>query len=174
VRIIKLGIISIIFFAFLITGISLFFPSHIRLSKAINISSTPAKVWEQVDNIRNWNDWNPLMSGTTGKKTSYIDTANGIWNHVRIEQTDIYMISKSGNEHTAGMQSGNRRPVINGWVCIGNPRNASDSITVQWYMDFHLHWYPWEKFGSLTLEKNYGPAMEEGLARMKAMLERHM
>ena len=47
-----------------------------------------------------------------------------------------------------------------------------NSVTVQWYMDFHLRWYPWEKFSSLLLEKRYGPMMEKGLGNLKALVER--
>jgi hypothetical protein len=38
-------------------------------------------------------------------------------------------------------------------------------------MDFHLRWYPWEKFASLLLEKSYGPRMEQGLATLKRLVE---
>lgn len=56
-----------------------------------------------------------------------------------------------------------------GWnfISSGNP----NSITVQWYMDFYLKWYPWEKFASLLLEKSYGPNMEQGLTNLKKLAE---
>jgi hypothetical protein len=38
-------------------------------------------------------------------------------------------------------------------------------------MDFHLRWYPWEKFGSLLLEKSYGTKMEMGLMSLKKLAE---
>lgn len=174
-RYIKLAILSFIVFALMITGISLFFPSHIRISKAINVKSTPDAVWKQVDNIRNWSSWNPLMQGAAGKKTEYLDTTGGQWKKVKIEGTTIAILPQQGSEHQASMQSGSRRPVINGFVCFGDPTNTSnpgaDSLTIQWYMDFHLHWYPWEKFSSLMLEKNYGPAMEEGLTKLKQLIQ---
>ncbi|MBL0154564.1 MAG: SRPBCC family protein [Chitinophagaceae bacterium] len=174
-RYIKLAILSVFVFALLITGISLFFPSHIRISKAVNIKTTPDAVWKQVDDIRNWPAWNPLMQGAAGKKTTYTDTSGGHWKQIQIEGTTISILNPVNGEHQASMQSGSRRAVINGWACFGDPANTStpgaDSLTVQWYMDFHLHWYPWEKFSSLMLEKNYGPAMEEGLTRLKQLLQ---
>jgi hypothetical protein len=62
------------------------------------------------------------------------------------------------------------------WNCISysdtNTIGRSELVTLQWYMDFHLRWYPWEKFSSLLLEKRYGPMMEKGLERLKALLEK--
>lgn len=46
-----------------------------------------------------------------------------------------------------------------------------NTVTLQWYMDFHLRWYPWEKFSSLLLEKRYGPMMELGLDKLKKVIE---
>lgn len=57
-----------------------------------------------------------------------------------------------------------------GWNIF--PGRIPNSFTVQWYMDFHLRWYPWEKFSSLLLEKRYGAMMEQGLTNLKAELEK--
>ena len=57
-----------------------------------------------------------------------------------------------------------------GWNFI--PTSIPNTITIQWYMDFHLHWYPWEKFSSLLLEKRYGPMLEIGLANLKKVMEK--
>ena len=58
-RIIKLGIISIVVFTFLITGFSLFFPSNIRISKAIDINASKDTVLLQISNVENWKHWFP-------------------------------------------------------------------------------------------------------------------
>jgi hypothetical protein len=63
------------------------------------------------------------------------------------------------------------KPVATGWKTISYPNN--DSVTVQWYMDFHLRWYPWEKFGSLLLEKSHGARMEQGLTNLKKLIQSH-
>ncbi|RYY90244.1 MAG: hypothetical protein EOO15_03290 [Chitinophagaceae bacterium] len=44
---------------------------------------------------------------------------------------------------------------------------GADSLTLQWYIDFKLKWYPWEKFSSLFFENSYGNMMQTGLERMK-------
>ena len=169
-RLIKLAFISVIVLFLIITGISLFIPSHVRISKAINIHTTSNSVWTQVDNLYKWEQWNPLFSNLASKKVEYLDTSDGMLNAVKVETTVIKWKEKKEDEHIAEMKNGSRNPVISGWRCI--QYNNADSITVQWYMDFKLKWYPWEKFGSLLFESTYGSQMEKGLSNLKNLLEK--
>ena len=59
---------------------------------------------------------------------------------------------------------------MNGWKFISHA--GSDSATLQWYIDFNLRWYPWEKFASLLFEKSYGAQMEQGLSNLKKIVEK--
>ena len=165
-RVIKLGIISVIFFSLLITGISLFFPSNVRISKAIDINASRETVLPQISNAANWKKWYPgadtldlLVTG--GKVTGLVlDSLQGI----------IRITNSSDSTVVAATAGPGTREMITGWVLYES--SVPSSVTVQWYMDFHLRWYPWEKFSSLLLEKRYGPVMEKGLANLKALLEK--
>jgi len=119
-RVIKLGIISFVVFSFLITLISLFFPSHIRISRAIDINASKENVSHLINDSQARSTWYP------------IDSAKNLAGGFNIIETGI-----------------------------------PNTITVQWYMDFHLGWLPWKKFSGLLLEKRYGPIMESGLERLK-------
>jgi hypothetical protein len=169
-RLIRFAIISVIVLFFIITGISLFIPSHVRISKAINIRVTTDSVWNRVDHLENWGQWNPFFTDIDLKHVVKLDTAGGHWNAVKVENTTVRWIEKKRDEHIAELTNSTRRPMRSGWKCI--PHNPSDSLTVQWYIDFRLRWYPWEKFASLGLEKTYGTQMELGLTRLKALLEK--
>jgi hypothetical protein len=59
VKLIKLGLISIIFFGLLITGFSLFIPSHVIISKAINIGASKDSINYQIADIDKWKYWYP-------------------------------------------------------------------------------------------------------------------
>jgi hypothetical protein len=61
------------------------------------------------------------------------------------------------------------RDMISGWNVYSTTR--PNIYTVQWYMDFHLGWWPWDKFSGLLLEKRNGPAMEKGLDKLKKIME---
>jgi len=145
-RIIKLGFISLIAFAVLITFISFFFPSKVRISKAIDINADRAAVLAQLKDTANWRNWYPG-----------IDSAESFPVITAITDSSV----------TAGSTMTNGRKGITGWNVYAAA--IPNTVTVQWYMDFRLRWYPWEKFSSLLLEKRYGPVMERGLEKLKIL-----
>ena len=147
-RVIKLGFISLIAFALLITFISFFFPSRVRISKAIDINADRAEVMAQLADTANWRNWYPG-----------IDSAESF----------PVISSVTDSTVTASSNMANGRKGITGW----NVYRAAipNTVTVQWYMDFRLRWYPWEKFSSLLLEKRYGSLIERGLEKLKALFE---
>jgi hypothetical protein len=165
VRIIKLGLISIVFFALLITGFSLFFPSRIRISKAIDINASKDSVLLQVSDATNWQQWFP------GADSAEMILENGKVVGLRSKNKQELIIENITDStvlattKTPGAKNGE-----SGWDFI--PASIPNTITIQWYMDFRLRWYPWEKFSSLLLEKRYGPMLENGLDNLKKLMEK--
>jgi hypothetical protein len=151
-RIIKLGIISFVLIFGLITAMSSLIPSRIRISRAINLSPTADYILEKIADTARWNQWHPGFMDSTGDQPPVI-----------IKRTPV---SNQPHEFICRVQQGNRNPVLNGWKLYRN--NPGDSIVLQWYMDFQLSWYPWQKFSSLFYESAYGSMMEEGMTRLKA------
>jgi Polyketide cyclase / dehydrase and lipid transport len=168
-RLIKLALISFIFLFLLITGISLFFPSHIRISKAINIKAGKDSIMAQISDAAKWKNWYP---GLDTAKLLYVEgKVKGVilGNSDSLHPVYIIITGEKQDEINAQLISKKLRPVINGWKTISYP--AGDSITLQWYMDFDLRWYPWEKFGSLLLEQSYGTKMERGLLNLRKLVQ---
>src|ERR1700741_299916 len=58
-RVIKLGVISIIVFSVFLTLLSFLFPSHVRISKAIDIRTNKDSLMAQLSNQLNWHKWYP-------------------------------------------------------------------------------------------------------------------
>ena len=164
-RVVKLGIISIIFFSILITGISLFFPSHVHISKAIDIRTSKDSLMSRITDVTKWKSWYPGADTATyfveQGKIKGIATGNDQALVIR-EMNDSAVLTMNVGTHLKSAGSG--------WNIF--PGSFPNSFTVQWYMNFRLRWYPWEKFSSLLLEKRYGPVMEQGLERLKALLEK--
>jgi hypothetical protein len=150
-RIIKLGIISIVTIFIIITLISLMIPSQIRISRATNLPNQRDHIFSL---LKDEPRWHPAYSDSASARQMQQ------LNKVLVEQTDsslVYSLQQTG-----------RKKVINAWKLYGTP--ASDSLTLQWYMDFQLSWYPWEKFSSLFYENTYGMMMEAGLVNLKKRL----
>ena len=150
-RFIKLGIISIIVFSLLITLISFLFPSRVRISKAIDINSNRETIMLQLRDTASWRKWYP------GADSAIVLPL------IR-DITDSSVTAESALD--------NGRKGQTGW----NVYEAAipNTVTVQWYMDFRLRWYPWEKFSGLLLEKRYGPVIEKGLEKLKFLMEQQL
>jgi hypothetical protein len=168
-RLIKLALLSFIILFLLITGMSLFIPSHIRISKAINIKADKDSILASISDAAKWKDWYPGLD--TAKLFYEAGKVKGVMLDDKDPAHPVYIaITKVvEDEITAQFVSKKMRPVLNGWKTISY--STSDSVTLQWYMDFHLRWYPWEKFSSLLLEKSYGSKMEQGLTNLKRIVQ---
>jgi len=164
-RIIKLAIISFVFFFLLITGISLFFPAHIRISRAIDINANKDSVLGQINDVTKWKNWYP---GADSLDFLYI---NGIIKGIKTDSLQGVMIQEVNDSAVlarhVGLNSGKSET---GWNIFTT--SIPNTVTVQWFMDFHLKWYPWEKFSSMLLENRYGPMLEQGLAKLKKVVEK--
>jgi len=162
-RIIKLALISFVFFFLLITGISFFFPSHVRISKAVDIQAPADSILPVIRYPEKWKNWYP------GADTLALYVADGITKGIRMPGNQVLLVTgyTDSTVTAANGISGDERATM-GWNLI---RTGRGNTTVQWYMDFKLRWYPWEKFSSLLLENRYGPVMEQGLARLKKQTE---
>ena len=138
--------------------------------RAINIHASVSEVWRQVDDLRSWKEWNPFFSRLSPDEIEYIDTSHGKPPAMKIKETLIQLKEIKTDERIFVMLTKGKNPVINGWKFISHSGN--DSATLQWYIDFNLRWYPWEKFASLLFEKSYGAQMEQGLSNMKKIVEK--
>ena len=163
-RVIKLAIISFIFLFTIVTLISLFIPGHIRISKAINTSVQAAEVYKYIDKPSNWKVWHPALKNLPADEITELKDGS-----VKIKGTTISVAERKQDEIVFNIIQEKSSPVISGMKMISHPQ--SDSLTLQWYMDFKLKWYPWEKFKSLFYENIYGVQMEQGLANLKQLLE---
>jgi hypothetical protein len=147
-RIFKLIIISFIAFSVLAMLFSLLIPSTVRISRAVDIRSEKVKLLPYLNKIENWPAWNDYAKDSSGRFRFHLLAVN-----------DSTVLSK----WDAGGKS-----FDNGLVIYDS---KSGILTVQWYFDFHLKWYPWEKIGSIVFDKQMGPKMEESLDQLKQLVE---
>ena len=165
-RIARFIIISVVVLFIIITIISLLIPSNVRISRGIQISSSKDSVMSQISEVANWKNWYP---GADTLQFYYQN--NTIKGLVLDEQKMRYLVmrAKKSDEIKAEYVLPNKK-IPTGWLIVANAE--SNSVTIQWYMNFHLHWYPWEKFSSFMFEKVYHPQLQQGLDNLKRFLEK--
>jgi hypothetical protein len=167
VRFIKLGLISIIFFFLLATIISLFIPSHVTVSRAVEMNAAVSTLHDEIAHPLNWPGWFPGMDSTLP-----FSEGNQVTGRTLDSKKGRHLIVKNQTDSsvTAEYVGASSKKVISVWNL--HP-GMNKTVTVQWTMNFSLQWYPWEKFASLLFDKQYGGQMETGLNRLKSKVEQH-
>ena len=160
-RLFKLLSISIVIFGVFILGFSALFPSSVRISRAINIGAPMQKVQQGLGDLQKWQYWNDMTTkeDLTNKKFSDSSFAS--------DQMKVKLVSVSPDLVLTRWNRNENEAINSGFQLVG----AADSTVVQWYFDFKLKWYPWEKFGSIIFDKQLGPPMESSLTRLKKFIE---
>lgn len=154
----------------LIFLISLFFPSRVRVSRAMNVKASASAMLGPVGDMRRWAEWNPFLDSVDHNSIRY-EGVDGQWpEKMVLNEITVSWLKKDSSEWIAEMKGVDGKKVLSGFQMITHP--GSDSSTVQWYMDFHTGWLPWQKFGGLLIEKSYGPRLEQGLMRLRQSIYR--
>ena len=143
VRIVKLAIISLVAMFLALFLISLMIPSTVRVSRAINLPVEKQNVY-------------PLLADT-GKWSA--------WNELKNDRIAIQLLSADSNLIHSRWSYGGRS--LDGYYRL---EKIADVTVVQWYFEIKLKWHPWEKFASITFEKQFGGPMEKSLAKLQEMV----
>ena len=167
-KLIKLAILSVVLLFAVVLAISLFIPSHVRISRAINLRPSADSVLGKINDLNKWKEWYPGFDTMNIEPVSIKD--NHLVSAKLQKTTTVTIMVDKKDEVLAEFRSGNKNPVIGAWKMLSY--NQTDSLTLQWYFDFKIKWYPWEKFFSLAYDKMYGTQMETGLTNLKKIAER--
>lgn len=147
-RLIKLLLISIVFFFLLLTAFTSLIPSTVRISRAVDILGTKEQVLPYLQEEQRWPEWNRWFQDST----------------IKIE---VQFREKTDSSLQYQWGAGDRQFSSN--FMLYEVREGT--TTVQWYFEFELAWYPWEKLGSIVYDKQMGPVMEESLGNLRKLVE---
>jgi hypothetical protein len=165
----KLIIFSVLILFSIITLISLLVPSHIRISKAINIKAQSGTIFRYIGDLNNWRKWHPVFKNLPSNKIEIIDSINGRATKLKIDQTIITLLITKTDTVEAEILIPGKKPVISDWFI--SAQSEPGVLTLHASMDLTLRWYPWEKFSSLFFEKTYGAQLDQGLNNLKKLAE---
>ena len=155
-----------------ITLLSLFIPSKLMITRAVVINAKAGKVYEQVSNLRNWKNWQPVFVKDSSKIKFYIDEA-GISNSCQWKsngkKNKITITTKAHNMVTANQCREGENDVLNSIKIL--PLADTMQVQTEWNVLIKLEWYPWEKFYGIFIEKLTGQGYEDALKNLKEFVE---
>ncbi|MBL0359359.1 MAG: SRPBCC family protein [Chitinophagaceae bacterium] len=156
-----------------ITLLSLLIPASPRVSRTVVINeTTTGEVYNQFADLRNWKNWHPVFTTdsatvnftniTKGKNASCNINYHNKTVHLVITETDTasirFTLTAKGENDISNMVRFSAVP-------------GSSQVQVDWISTTHLHWYPWEKFYAIFIDKLTGPGYETALNNLKLFIE---
>jgi len=162
-KLIKLGVFSIVALFLLTTFIGALLPSTALVSRAINVNGPGDSILHYVKNIQEWKLWIEGMEKpeVTIYSSSNADLGGTIVHITNISDSAVVSswTTKNGNMQTATIR------------LISEP--IQKLTIVQWQFEQKLKWYPWEKLGSMMNDKILGTMMEKNLNNLKLLVEKN-
>lgn len=161
-RLIKLAVLSVVFLFLLLWLMSLFIPSQIRISRAVNVNAPAGTVQPLLEDLRLWRGWNLMVQDSVLGEAKISEV------EIMSERAEIKLVSSSPGLVTTNWKRDGRLVASNFQLI----NSGSDVTIVQWYFDIRLRWYPWEKFSSIVFDRQMGPAMERSLENLRDQAEK--
>ncbi|MEI9933312.1 MAG: hypothetical protein WDM71_00275 [Ferruginibacter sp.] len=171
-RLIKFIIISIIGLFVVVTLMASLLSSEVKTSRAVVVHSSYSQIYMQVADLRNWKNWHPSLKADS-IIISYSNPSFGknAWCNIEYknQQTHLQIISEDSTSIHFLSQL-NRINDIDNEISI-TPVKEEQSFQVEWKAITKLHWYPWEKFYGIFIDRLTGPGYEEALNDLKDYVE---
>lgn len=168
-RMVKFAALGLIVLFAVLTALSLLLPSTIRVSRVVNVpASRRPQVYQAVSDLQAWKGWNNFVYGASLTHVRYSSPAGGPGAFMQSDQLRI----DESQADSAGVKL--NWEMLNGRHFAGGFQFLSlnqDSLTVQWWFDFHFRWYPWEKLSVFVYDRKLGPVMEESLGSLQRFVE---
>ncbi|MBS1668845.1 MAG: hypothetical protein JST58_15835 [Bacteroidetes bacterium] len=167
-RFIRLVIISIVVMYMVLLGISFLIPPKMSVSRVINIGASQKKLFNTIDDMNTWEQWNHFVSKAPLTNKTISNPSFGPAAFLKSDQLTITIKNNGTDSIQTVWTQKNGKDFVGGFNLYPS---GPDSISVQWYFDFHFRWYNLEKFTSLFYDAQFGPAMEESLLDLKHYAE---
>lgn len=166
-RVLKLGIISVVVLFIVVTCISLLLPSRIIISRAIDINAPPESVFKNVVDLNNWKQWYP-STDTATFLVSALHTGEGA--SAKIDKATIMIKKVDSTKIEVLWIEGETKKILPAtFNFISNQKEGP--VTLQWQFIHTVSWYPWEKFASIVSNNTIGTFMEKCLDNLKQSSE---
>ena len=168
-KLIKFALLGLVVLFLVLTGLSLLFPSNLRVARVVSIAAPKEKVFGAISDLRAWKEWNQLLRPNTLSNVRYSSPSAG--KGAILESSELTIRETAADSEGIQLHWNLRGgKEMDGGFLFGS--SNADSLTVVWYFDLHFRWYPWEKLGVFVYDRKLGPIMEESLTGLKQFIEK--
>jgi len=155
--------------------ISFFLPSKVHVERTLVINATPEKLFEQVNTLKNWENWSPWHKLDPNMKLEYAGPPSGVGAKYSWESKQRNV----GNGNLAITESVPHKSIQTAMdfqgqgQATGNFRfeKNQEATQVTWSMETDMGKNPIGKFFGLMMDKMVGADFEKGLNSLQSMCE---
>ncbi len=153
-----------------ITLMSLLIPSKVRITRAVVINTSAAKLYPEISVLQNWTNWQPVFKADSANIRFEKNADKAEWDS-KGETNSLEITQRKDNAVLASLT---RPGEPDTYYTIGIlPLSDSAQVQVEWNILIKLRWYPWEKFYGIFIEKISGQGYEDALNSLKEYAESH-
>ena len=174
-RLVKGFFIVAVFLFVFITLFSLLIPSHPRVSRTVVINNAAKeKIIAQVIDLTKWKNWHPLFASDSAKVLfgKVAERGDASCDIIYNNKTTHLSITKADSSSVTFLLQAKGENDITNQIFFYSIE-SSQQTRVDWIATTHLHWYPWEKFYAIFVDKLTGPGYEAALNGLKQFIETH-
>ena len=165
-RLAKVFFVGLVSLFAVITCLSLLIPSSVKVSRVVTINDTVTNVYAQVVDFHNWHNWHPVFASKEAT-VSY----SGKDCEIAYNNTKAKMIFQSVDSLSVKflLAADGENDISNQISIQSLPKQKVTQV--EWQAITKLHWYPWEKFYGIFIDKLSGPGYDAALDGLKKYME---
>jgi len=159
-----------------ITIIGLFIPSSVKISRGIVINADSAKVYHELSDVKDWNKWLQWVTSDSGALVQLSPVTNQPgsffkWKGLIYKSAGTITLQQIKPDVITTLFQLKDMNDAEGGFRIRSTGTAKQDTEVQWFMEYKLKWYPWERFYGIFMDHIIGPAFDKGLEQLKTYTE---
>lgn len=159
-----------------VTSIGLFIPSSVKISRGIIISADSATVHKELSDVKNWHQWLPWITSDSGalvQLSAVTDQPGSFfkWKGLSNESSGTITLQQINPDVINVLYQLKEMNDAEGGFRLQSTGALKQETEVQWFMEYKLKWYPWERFYGIFLDKIIAPAFDKGLEQLKIHIE---
>ncbi len=170
-------IIVILIAAFAVLGVIVALqPDTFRVARSMTMSAAPPVVFAQVDDLRNWEAWNPWQKKDPAMKLAYSGPQTGpgasySWAGNKDVGEGSLTIKESRPNDLVRMELQFTKPFRATNIATFTFAPAGNQTNVTWIMEGRNNFFSKAFQLVMNMDKMIGDDFEKGLANMKAVVE---
>jgi uncharacterized protein YndB with AHSA1/START domain len=173
-KLLKWLLVTVVVLGIVLVGGSLFLPATTRVERSATIDAPAAEVFATLNSFEHFNEWSPWAGLDPGAKYTYSGPAAGVG--ARMEWVGNASVGSGSQEI---LESVPDTRVVNALDFGASKARATYALVpdgagtrITWSLDSEHGYNPINRwFGALALDKMIGRDYENGLSKLKALLE---